>query len=521
MIIVDLIFKLSLLIAISILSGFILVRFEPTKLTGKSLQGLLFGLAAVIGMFDPFVLSKGIIFDGRSIVISLCALFFGPLSGAIAAAMALIYRIVIGGEGVVMGTMVIVSSFLIGYIFHIRRTKNPDWKLSAFKLYQFGLFVHAAMLLLVLTLPLANIVNAYKSISLTVMGIYPLVTILIGKILLDQEENLNFVQKIKDSEERLRLSLKAANQGLYDLNIQTGNAIVNEEYVTMLGYDPKTFVETATNWAERLHPEDKLTAINTFSDYIDGKLNEYKAEFRLRTKDNKWKWILSTGKIVEYNSHGKPMRMLGTHTDINELKQTAASLKKSEEKFAKMFRSSPDTITLSSLNNGLVVDVNDACLEKTGYKRDEIIGKTVLELNLWADINDRDKYVAQLISTGKISNFETQFRMKSGELKYGLISGEVIELDGENFILGVIRDITERKKIEKTLFENQMRLQSIVSNAPVILFGLDADGVFTFSEGKGLQALGLKPGEVVGHSTLEIYNDFPEMVEVLKRRAER
>ena len=114
-----------------------------------------------------------------------------------------------------------------------------------------------------------------------------------------------------------------------------------------------------------------------------------------------------------------------------------------------MFRSSPDTITLSKLTNGLIVDVNEACLEKTGYAMNEIIGKTVIDLNLWADINDRDKYVTQLLNNGKISNFETRFRMKSGELRDALISGEVIELVGEKFILGTIRDITERKEIEK------------------------------------------------------------------------
>ncbi len=517
MIIVDLTFRLSLLVAISVLSGFIVVRFERTKLSGKILQGLLFGIAAVIGMHDPFILSKGIIFDGRSILISLCTLFFGPLSGIIAAVMALIYRLIIGGAGLIMGILVIMCSFIIGYIFHIRRASKPDLKLSAFKLYQFGLLVHAAMLLLILTIPLANIASVYKSISLTVIGIYPFVTLLIGKILLDQEENQSFIKKLEESEERLRLSLKAANQGLYDLNVQTGSTVVSEEYATMLGYDPKTFVETNSSWIERLHPDDKPAAAKAYLDYVEGRTQEYRIEFRQRTRDGSWKWILSTGKIVEYDSEGKPLRMLGTHTDITELKQTVIALQKSEEKFAKMFRSSPDTITLSYLKNGLIVDVNEACLEKTGYVRDEIIGKTVVDLNLWADINDRDKYVAELLNTGKITNFETRFRMKSGELRDALISGEVIELDGEKFILGIIRDITERKESEKSLFENQMRLQSIVSNAPVILFGLDADGVFTFSEGKGLQALGLKPGEVVGQSALEIYKDFPDVVKSMKR----
>ena len=157
-----------------------------------------------------------------------------------------------------MGSLVIMSSFIIGYIFHIRRASRPDLKLSSFKLYQFGLLVHAAMLLLVLTVPLADILNVYKSISLTVIGIYPFVTLLIGKILFDQEENQTFIKKLEESEERLRLSLKSANQGFYDLNVQTGNATVSEEYATMLGYDPKTFVETNSFWIERLHPDDKL-----------------------------------------------------------------------------------------------------------------------------------------------------------------------------------------------------------------------------------------------------------------------
>ena len=467
-------------------------------------------------MHNPFVLSQGIIFDGRSIVISLCALFFGPLAGGIAAGMAFIYRIMIGGSGILMGTGVIITSFLIGYIFFIQKASAAHRKISNVNLYQFGLLVHIAMLLLVLLLPVKDILYVYKTITFTVILIYPLVTLLVGRILLDQEENILFVKKLSDNEERLRLSLKAGNQGLYDLNVQTGEAFVNDDYAAMLGYDPKTFVESNSAWIERLHPDDKDITAKAYLDYTEGKTQEYRVEFRQRTKDNKWKWILSTGKIVDYDSYGKPLRMLGTHTDITELKETHLALQISEEKFAKIFRSSPDTITLSKLTNGLIVDVNEACLEKTGYAMNEIIGKTVIDLNLWADINDRDKYVTQLLNRGKIANFETRFRMKSGELRDALISGEVIELVGEKFILGTIRDITERKEIEKTLFENQMRLQSIVSNAPVILFGLDSDGVFTFSEGKGLHALGLKPGEVVGKSAFEIYREFPSVVEVLK-----
>jgi PAS domain S-box-containing protein len=140
-------------------------------------------------------------------------------------------------------------------------------------------------------------------------------------VIQDVTERKRAEQSLRESEERLRLSLQAANQGLYDLNVQTGDAIVNREYAQMLGYDPETFVETNAAWIERLHPDDRASVANAYSDYVGGLLPEYKVEFRQRMKDGNWKWILSLGKVIEYDAEGKPLRMLGTHTDITERKQ--------------------------------------------------------------------------------------------------------------------------------------------------------------------------------------------------------
>jgi PAS domain S-box-containing protein len=133
---------------------------------------------------------------------------------------------------------------------------------------------------------------------------------------------------LRESEERLRLSLQAANQGLYDLNVQTGGAIVNREYAEMLGYDPDTFIETNASWIERLHPDDHEITAKAYSDYINGLMPEYRIEFRQRTNDGSWKWILSLGKVVEYDADGKPLRMLGTHTDITERKQAEEKIRR-------------------------------------------------------------------------------------------------------------------------------------------------------------------------------------------------
>lgn len=142
----------------------------------------------------------------------------------------------------------------------------------------------------------------------------------------DVTEREHAYSALQRSEERLRLALSGARQGLYDLNVKTGETIVTPEYAIMLGYDPGTFVETSDAWVERLHPDDREKTAETYRQYISGKLPKYIVEFRQRTKDGGWKWILSLGTIVERDAAGRPLRMLGTHTDIDARKRAEQSL---------------------------------------------------------------------------------------------------------------------------------------------------------------------------------------------------
>lgn len=136
---------------------------------------------------------------------------------------------------------------------------------------------------------------------------------------------LNLQAKIKnqlhESEERLRLAVSAANQGIFDLDVRTGNLVVNDIYAVMLGYDPISFHENVESWLERMHPDDIEIVNEIFKNYIDGKLAEYKVEFRQKTNSGEWKWILSIGQIVERDIAGRPVRLLGTFSDITESKE--------------------------------------------------------------------------------------------------------------------------------------------------------------------------------------------------------
>ncbi|MBL8140559.1 MAG: PAS domain S-box protein [Acidobacteria bacterium] len=156
--------------------------------------------------------------------------------------------------------------------------------------------------------------------------------------------------RIEESEERLRLALRAANQGTYDLNVQTGEATVSPEYATMLGYEPSSFRETNAAWIGRLHPDDRTPVAQAYRDYVEGRLPEYRVEFRQRTADGGWQWILSLGRIVARTADGQPLRMLGTHTDISELKDAEQRIRRLSQLYA----------TLSQCNQAIVRSTSEA-----------------------------------------------------------------------------------------------------------------------------------------------------------------
>lgn len=160
----------------------------------------------------------------------------------------------------------------------------------------------------------------------------------------DITEQVTAARTMRESEERLRLALQAANQGLYDLDLRTGDAVVSPEYTRMLGWEPEEFRETNAFWRERLHPDDRAGVLQVFEDYVAGRRSDYRVEFRQRTKDGGWKWILSQGQIKERDAQGQPVRMLGTHTDITAIKQMQAAQTESEARLKYLLGRAPTVI---------------------------------------------------------------------------------------------------------------------------------------------------------------------------------
>lgn len=159
---------------------------------------------------------------------------------------------------------------------------------------------------------------------------------------------------------------------------------------------------------------------------------------------------------------GEISGFIGLIRDITKRKLSEKTLKYSEEKFRKAFHTSPDSININRLSDGLYVEINKGFTKIMGYTEDEVIGETSTELNIWANSSDRNKLVAGLQANGFVENLEAKFCAKSGELKVGLLSATVIELNGEPHILSIVRDITERKQAEVELAKHREHLEELV-----------------------------------------------------------
>ena len=150
---------------------------------------------------------------------------------------------------------------------------------------------------------------------------------------------------------------------------------------------------------------------------------------------------------------------VGVNVDISERKRGEEALRKSEERFAKAFRASPNAITISQISDGRILEVNEGWKTIFGHAPEEVLGRTSLALGVYVDPEDRKKIITRLKENRFVRDHELQMRRKSGEIRQVSMSAERIEINGVDCLLSIIRDITEEKMAEQALRDSEHRLK--------------------------------------------------------------
>lgn len=145
-------------------------------------------------------------------------------------------------------------------------------------------------------------------------------------VLVDATERRQMIESLRLSEERWSLALDAAGDGVWDWNIQTGTVVFSRGYEQLYGFEEHEFGNQLESWSSRLHPDDKSRVMADVQSHLSGKTTSLVSEYRSQCKDGRWKWVLSRGAIVSRRAEGLPLRMIGTITDISNIKKTEEAL---------------------------------------------------------------------------------------------------------------------------------------------------------------------------------------------------
>ena len=262
-------------------------------------------------------------------------------------------------------------------------------------------------------------------------------------------------ESLKESENRYKRLVEGAPDISYIYGTKTGAKFWSSQVETILGISPAELVKDPFAWFNAIHPDD-LTRVNALFRTLNKNKN-FSIEYRIKDRQGKWHWL--NDRTISIKKIRGEYLIEGLAQDITEKKLMEEKLRASEEIFRKAFITSPDSININRLEDGLYVTINKGFTKILGYEEKDVIGKTSLELNIWQNEEDRNKLVKELKKNGRIENFESSFVNKHGNVVYGLMSAVKIDLEGTPHILSITRDITERKKLTHKILKNQFYLE--------------------------------------------------------------
>lgn len=267
----------------------------------------------------------------------------------------------------------------------------------------------------------------------------------------DVSERRCLQENLRESEERWKYALEGSGQGVWDWNMVTDEVFFSSSWKSMLGFADDGITGHISEWDKRVHPDDRMEVRGRLEGHLNGNTPGYICEHRVLCKDGSFKWVLDKGKIIKRDEQGRPLRMIGTHTDISRYRKVEQDLRASEERFMKAFQLSPALTAITSLADGTYLEVNDAFLNTMGFKRDEVLGRRPNDINLTIEFQESGNSLKEVLPEGSIRNKEITFKDMHGKTHTGLFSATAVVIDGKDCLLSVALDITKRKKYEKQI----------------------------------------------------------------------
>ncbi len=263
---------------------------------------------------------------------------------------------------------------------------------------------------------------------------------------------------LRNSEERFRLAAEASGNLIYDYDILTGRVEWCGAITALTGMTAEEMaLVNYESWMNMIHPDDRESVVSMREKAIDCHTC-FNAEYRFLQKDNSYIYIEDDGNFI-FNHTKKPRRMVGTLKNTTERQKREKDIHLSEEKFRKAFNNNPALMAILDFETLRFVDVNKTFLDVLEYSSEDVLGKTAPELNLYEEYSLKHDILKSLSTKGFYRGLELRARTKSGQLRDGIFSMDIVDVGDKKLILSVMNDITEKKRIEaeKRRLEEQLQ----------------------------------------------------------------
>ena len=327
---------------------------------------------------------------------------------------------------------------------------------------------------------------------------------------------------LKASEERFAKAFNANPNYATISRLEDGRFVaVNQGFERLTGWKAQEVLgRTALEidlWAEPAERQELVRRLRS-----DGEWKGFKVDFRKKSGE----LVLIEGSCVLTEIAGE-QHIIGIARDITEVQRAEDALRQSEEKFTKAFHAIPDFVSITRLRDGLVLDVNEGFEKLTGYTAAEIVGRSFVDIGLWADPVERAEMVSRIMRDGAEHDAVHHFRTRSGEVRTVLGSAVRIDIGGEPCLIAIARDITGQLRTQEALRLSEEKFSKVFHASPdAILITRPQDGRVIEANESFCQLTGYGPDEVLGGSlagTLHIWNDPAlrlRFIAILKERGQ-
>ncbi|HLA33155.1 MAG TPA: PAS domain S-box protein [Pseudomonas sp.] len=261
---------------------------------------------------------------------------------------------------------------------------------------------------------------------------------------------------------RLLRALNGANLGTWYWDIESGRVSWSRGAQALFGLDPKHPLQTQVDYIDLIPAEDRAEVLQVFEQFLVGIPSSRALRHRILWPDGSLHWLEINGSLQQ-DADGKP-RVMGVIRDISGQQARDQALRSSEEKFAQAFHYTPDAVVITDKASGRFIEVNAGFERQFGWSSAETLGRTSLELGIWANPADRQRML-EAIERNALNGLEVCLYHRDGSIRRNLLFGGAIQLDGCTSLVLSLRDITEQRNQEQALKDSQERLTLALESA--------------------------------------------------------